>query len=197
MITELYERRLKKKGAYRAGRNCMYLWFALIGVAIGIALPLIHYLTEENYTLTAKGVIFVVAMLLASLFSLIEHFKMPKSSLVIDGEGILFNSDRKIKWSEVKNVSVTDTQLSAPYKKNFNFIGMKNKFMNVQFKDGTFKEMCLDSLSFNPLVLLVAVNVFSRQSYCNPKAEERSFAKLLCLFIVALFAIIIYCVYFV
>lgn len=195
MIRQYYERKFTRKGSYRAGRNCLYLWFAIIGVLCAICLPLTHFLTEDNYTLTAKGIIYIAAMLIAAAFALREHFKIPASSLTIDSSGIQFSGSPLIRWDGVQNVSVTDTQLSAPYGKNFNVISARNKFLNIQHKDGSFATYCLDSLSFNPLALLVAINVFSHHDYCDAKGEERSFAKLMWLLVVAITAIIIYCIY--
>lgn len=195
MLTEYYIKKLKKDGNYRVGRSRAFLWYGIAAILIGILLPASDYLITGVIEQSGRMLFWSVVMVAVGLMMIRTDLKAPKLKLEIDYEGIRMNELAPIPWKSVRDVTETHTQLTAPNKKGFNFIAKSNKFLNLKMTDGTSKVIDLDGLSFNPLKMITALNLFSNRSFKDPKAEERSFLKLVAISLVAAIGVIALCVY--
>lgn len=195
MITDHFFKSITARGEYIAGRSHVYLWYGVATIAVGILLPVTQYLIAGKMPDKPYHLYFWIGvMMIVGIMMIFNDRKAPNMSLVLNGEGLKYNDEEMLLWKDVNGIFLSESQLTAPSKKNFNFIAKKNKYLNVQLKDGAFKSWDLNGIAYNPLKLMTAINALSQHDYCDPKGEEKTTIKNFILATIAISGIIAFCI---
>jgi len=192
MLIEFYTKQLEKNGQYKIGRTKMYRWFGIIACCLAIIMPTANYLLTGDANISNQIVLWSAVMVSIGIIMFMQDRKVPNKTLSIDKEGITTIDGKLILWKDVRSVIESQSPLAAPNAKGFNFIAKSNHFINIKMNDGTSCSLSLDGLSFNPLKLITAFDLFSGKSQSDPKKEEYAFIKLVVLSIIAIIGLIVF-----
>jgi len=193
MITDHYIKTITEKGKYKAARSHMYLWYGIATIVVGIILPVVSYLIVGELSHKPHMYFWIGVMQIIGFMMIFTDRKAPNMSLTLDFDGITYKNEKDeqtLLWQDINGIFLSESQLSVPNKKNFNFVAKKNKYLNVQLKDGAFKSWDLNGIAYNPLKLMSAINALSKVEHCDPKGEEKTTIKNFILATIAIVGII-------